>query len=69
VRQALALAKEVDVLRGILPICTECRKISNGHERWDSVEQYLSDRSEAKVSPTICPDCARAHYAQTYDRR
>jgi len=69
VQRSLVLARENAILRGILPICSECKRIDDGAGRWDSFEHYVSDHSGAKVSKTICPECAKAHYGQTFDRR
>ena len=69
VRRSLSLARENAILKGILPICTECKRINDGAGRWNSFEQYVSERSGTSVSQTICPTCAKAHYGQTFDRR
>jgi hypothetical protein len=68
VRRSLSLARENAILRGMLPICSECKRINNGSGRWDSFEQYVSEHSGANVSRAVCPACA-ARYGQTYDRR
>jgi hypothetical protein len=57
--QALA---EVRVLRGILPICMHCKRIHVGAETWESVEAYVSHRSEASFSHALCPDCMKTFY-------
>lgn len=57
----LALA-EIKVLRGILPICSFCKKIRNDNGNWDQIEVYIHDHSEAKFSHSICPGCMKQHY-------
>jgi PAS domain-containing protein len=49
-------------LRGILPICANCKKIRNDEGYWDQVEDYITDHSEAEFSHSLCPDCARELY-------
>jgi hypothetical protein len=49
-------------LRGILPICANCKKIRNDEGYWDRVEDYIRDHSEAEFSHGLCPDCARELY-------
>lgn len=61
-RQHRALQQEVRVLRGLLPICSFCKKIRNEANEWTHLEQYLSDHSEAQFSHGLCPDCLRQHY-------
>ena len=48
---------EVKTLRGIIPICSVCRKIRNDEGYYESVEQYLKRHSGADFSHTLCPDC------------
>ena len=50
---------EVEKLRGLLPICMECNKIHDMDSgKWVRVDQYVTDRSPAKFSHGLCPQCA-----------
>lgn len=53
---------EINTLRGILPICSHCKKIRDDKGLWKQVEEYIRSHSEANFSHGICPDCARRHY-------
>lgn len=53
---------EVKTLRGLLPICSSCKKIRDDNGYWNQIERYIDDHSEAKFSHDICPDCARKLY-------
>jgi hypothetical protein len=55
-RRSLA---EIDVLEGILPICSHCKKIRDDDGTWQQVEVYVRDRSHAQFSHTYCPACAK----------
>jgi len=44
-------------LRGLLPICTYCKKVREDQHEWVPVEIYVARRSEASFSHGICPDC------------
>ncbi len=55
---------EVRVLRGILPICSFCKKIRDDGGYWKQVEVYIRDRSDADFSHGICPDCLKVHYPE-----
>jgi len=48
---------EVKTLRGIIPICSYCRKIRNDAGAWSVLEEYMSHHSDAAFSHGICPDC------------
>ncbi|NNC98673.1 MAG: hypothetical protein HKN85_00665, partial [Gammaproteobacteria bacterium] len=47
---------EVTKLRGILPICSSCKKIRDDKGYWNQLEHYLSVHSGAEFSHGICPD-------------
>lgn len=54
---------EVKNLRGILPICSFCKKIRDDSGCWSQVEVYVRERSDADFSHGICPECVQKHYA------
>lgn len=47
----------VKQLQGLLPICSYCKKIRDDQNYWSQVESYISDRSEARFTHGICPEC------------
>jgi hypothetical protein len=63
--EALTVIKR---LEGILPICSFCKKIRpegvnpKDQNGWVIMEQYIQDRSEAKFSHSICPECRGKNY-------
>lgn len=64
--QHRALAKEVRILTGLLPICSFCKKIRDGDETWQPLELYISRHSEAEFSHGLCPECLRDQYPEYY---
>lgn len=62
-REAL---EEVKTLRGIVPICANCKKIRDDEGYWHQVEAYIEKHSQAKFSHSICPECARKLYPELY---
>ena len=54
--QLEAAMKRVSSLESLLPLCMYCRRI-NSSETWQSVEDYLWDQVDVKVSHGCCPDC------------
>ncbi|GLH74805.1 hypothetical protein GETHLI_33070 [Geothrix limicola] len=64
--QALA---EVKTLKGMLPICSHCKKVRGDHGYWKQIETYLSEHTEATFTHGVCPDCAAAFRAEMQARR
>ncbi len=54
----------IKTLRGMLPICSHCKKIRDDQGQWHTVETYVKDRTEVDFSHGICPDCLNKHYSQ-----
>jgi sigma-B regulation protein RsbU (phosphoserine phosphatase) len=63
--QALSHIKK---LEGILPICCHCKKIRlegadpEKQEGWVKIEGYISEKTDARFSHSICPDCMKKFY-------
>lgn len=53
---------EIKILRGIIPICSFCKKVRTDKGYWESVEEYLADHSDAEFSHGVCPDCKKKYY-------
>ncbi len=54
--------KEIKTLRGILPICSFCKKIRDDKGYWNQIESYIHKHSDADFSHSICPDCVKKYY-------
>lgn len=54
-REALA---SIRTLRGLLPICSSCKKIRDDKGYWNQIELYISLHSEVDFSHGLCPECA-----------
>jgi len=63
----LFLEKEVRILKGILPICSFCKKIRNNEENWVTIEDYIKAHSEAEFSHGLCLECAKKHYPDQFN--
>ena len=57
---------EVRTLRGILPICSFCKKIRNDEGYYEQLEAYIHKHSGVDFSHTICPDCMKKYYPEEY---
>ena len=59
------LALEEAVLRttgGFIPICSNCKKIRDEEGTWSTIDHYIMDYTEHKLSHGICPECKEALY-------
>ena len=54
--------RQVETLSGLLPICSHCKRIRNAQGDWDAVEAFVTERSEAKFTHSVCPTCIGEHY-------
>jgi hypothetical protein len=53
---------EIKTLRGIIPICSGCKKVRDDQGYWRMVEVYVRDRSEAEFSHGLCPECVAKYF-------
>ena len=58
---------EIKTLRGIIPICSNCKNVRDDRGYWERVEAYVGKHSEAVFSHSICPQCAKILYPDIYD--
>jgi hypothetical protein len=56
--------REVDKLSGLLPICSECRRIRNEDGSWTHIETYVGRHSDVAFTHSLCPDCTKALYPE-----
>lgn len=49
--------QQKQIIRGLLTVCAQCRKIRMDTEVWEQLDQYISDHSLALISHGLCPHC------------
>ena len=59
-----AALSKVKQLRGLLPICSYCKRIRGDDSYWQQVEGYIAAHSNAQFSHGICPTCYAAISAE-----
>ena len=57
---------EIKTLKGLLPICSSCYKIRTQENEWHALEKYISARTDARFTHSLCPDCAQRLYPEMY---
>jgi PAS domain S-box-containing protein len=50
---------EIKSLRGILPICSVCKKIRDDKGAWNQMEIYIREHTDAEFSHGYCPECGK----------
>jgi len=53
---------EVKTLKGLLPICSNCKGIRDKEDSWTRLESYIETHSDAAFTHSICPDCSNKLY-------
>lgn len=53
---------EIKRLSGLIPICTWCLKIRDEKGKWEKMEFYIEERSEARFTHGICPNCVEKEF-------
>jgi CheY-like chemotaxis protein len=53
-REAVARTGDVSVL---LPICANCKRIRDTHDRWQQLETYLREHYDVEFTHGLCPTC------------
>ena len=70
--QTRMLLEIKNTLHGLLPICSSCKKIRNvdgdPHDpaSWSTVEKFISAKTAADFTHSICPDCLKKLYPDLY---
>ncbi|MFZ4621708.1 MAG: response regulator [Bacteroidota bacterium] len=55
------LFAQVKTLRGLLPMCTRCKKIRDENGEWTVLEDFIQEHSNTDISHGLCPDCSAQH--------
>jgi len=63
-----AAMAEVKTLRGMIPICSSCKKIRDDQGIWNQIEVYIRDHSEADFTHSICPECIKKLYPEFVEK-
>ncbi len=62
IRELRSAVENVKTLRGLLPVCSSCKKIRDDQGYWQAVDAYIVRQGLGKVTHGICPDCIRKLY-------
>lgn len=60
-REAL---EKVKTLKGLIPICSHCKKIRDDKGYWEKIEVYIRNHTEVDFTHGICPECMEKKFPQ-----
>lgn len=52
--------KEAERLRGLVPVCSWCKKVRDDEGYWQEVEGYVEESTGSRVTHSMCPECEEA---------
>jgi hypothetical protein len=55
---------EVRQIRGMITICSVCRRVRTDEGFWQQIEVYVRDHSDAEFTHGICKECAKKLYPE-----
>lgn len=58
IRELEQTLAEVRTLKGLIPICANCRRIRDDSGAWSPLEAFVRSNFDADFSHGICPECA-----------
>ncbi|MFZ5448018.1 MAG: hypothetical protein ACOZFS_05210 [Thermodesulfobacteriota bacterium] len=65
-RQVIAELRAVragaHTMKGLLPICSSCKRIRDLQDSWTQIETFFKDQAGVQFTHTICPDCIQHLY-------
>jgi len=67
----LELKKSIETIqkmKGLIPICSHCKKIRNDDGFWQQLEVFIRDHSDAEFTHGLCPDCEKEIYSKYMDK-
>lgn len=68
IQELQAALNNVRTLKGLIPICANCKKIRDDSGYWSEVEKYISVHSNVDFTHGICPDCMKKLYPNYKDK-
>ena len=55
---------EARTLRGLLPVCANCKSVRDEGGRWVRIEHYIEQRTDAAFTHSLCPTCSARLYPE-----
>lgn len=56
------------VIRGMMTVCSYCKRVRLAHEAWEKIEEYVARKSEVTFTHGVCPECFEKHAGMIKNR-
>jgi len=54
----------IHTLKGLVPICSWCKKVRNDQGYWEKVEAYIAQTVGIDITSSICPECLQKNFGE-----
>lgn len=68
-RSLRSALSSVRTLKGLLPICANCKKIRDDDGYWHKLENYVSSHTDTQFSHGLCPECEHELYGARDEKK
>jgi GAF domain-containing protein len=58
---------KIDLMAGLIPICSYCKGIRNDQGYWSSVEKFIEQHADVEFTHGVCHTCMRQHFPEVAD--
>ena len=58
----------IKTLSGLIPICSNCKKIRNDEGYWQQLEVYIKEHSDVEFTHGLCPECEQHIYTKFFKK-
>jgi GAF domain-containing protein len=62
--QLAAALEKIELMEGLIPICSYCKGIRNDQGYWSSVEKFIKRYSDVEFSHGVCDLCMQQHFPE-----
>lgn len=56
--------EKIEVIEGLIPICSYCKGIRNDKGYWTTVEKFIERHSDVEFTHGVCDRCMQVHFPQ-----
>lgn len=53
---------KIEIMAGLIPICSYCKGIRNNQGYWSTVEAFIQNYSDVGFTHGVCDTCMREHF-------
>ena len=56
--------EKIEIMGGLIPICSYCKGIRNDQGYWSTVEKFIQQYSDVEFTHGVCDRCMQIHFPQ-----